>query len=465
MRNKLMWVLSLLAVGCALAGDEVAPSLREANKAAVDKAYRENLEKYKDNADWLVSPGVLADRKQKRVVVQTEAIRPNQPPEFFLVAENSGHDYEALAIALAKPSDIHKALVFIGMEPGRPCDTTKLQFWPKGERVVVTFTDEAATTNARRVRAEQVFKDDRTGKPLPERGFVFVGSQMVNSTDNPGTKVYAADARGPNSILSSYNEPLTVLDVPYQAPQGTEYEHLSMSADWNFPTNRLIQAVLEPEYKDGKKRVMDLLLHVGVKPGTADAGLKDLFFSLKSGDSELNSDFTLKGMLETVSGLVDKGHDPFVSLQFDTNLTVTVLHDFCVLLTSVDSEKGMRLEPPRPGHVYYKAFNPDPAFLDREKRIAQPWELRLTCQKSGDVTGVLTRIEQIWKDDQLRPDLKPTYYEVPTPEALKQALEQNGPGLPVILVIAQPAVTHGQMMAFLEPVLPIYSTIHVFVEK
>jgi hypothetical protein len=400
------------------------------------------------------------------VVVQTEALRPNQPPEFFLVAENSGHDYEALAVALARPSDIHKALVFIGVEPGRPYDPAKLQLWPKGERIIVTFADDPAAPKVRRIRVERLFKDDRTGKTLPEKGFGFVGSFMIDSTDHPGATVYAADVRGPNSVLSGYNEPVTVLDVPYQAPQGAVYEHLSVTADWDFPTNGLIQAILEPEYKDGKKRVMDLVLGVGPKPGTPGVAASDLRLSLKAGTRELNSDATLKGMLEAVSGLVDKGQDPFVSLQVETNMTLKALHDLCVVLASVDTEKGMRLEPPLPGHLYYKAFIPDPSFLDREKRIAQPWELRLVRRESaGGLTGILTRIEEVWKDDGGRPDLKLTNYEVATPEALKKTINENGPGLPVILVITQPSVTHGQLMTFLAPVLPTHSTIHVFLKE
>ena len=109
----------------------------------------------------------------------------------------------------------------------------------------------------------------------------------------------------------------------------------------------------------------------------------------------------------------------------------------------------------------YKAFIADPDYLNRETRSAQPWELRLTL-KDGKVSGVLTYIEQIWRDDAARPDLKSTDYEVGSPEALRQALDKHGPGIPVILVIAQPAVTHGQLMAFIAPVRRTHPTIHVY---
>jgi hypothetical protein len=45
------------------------------------------------------------------------------------------------------------------------------------------------------------------------------------------------------------------------------------------------------------------------------------------------------------------------------------------------------------------------------------------------------------------------------------SLAENGPGLPVILVIVPPSVTHGQLMTFLAPALPTHSTIHVFLKE
>ena len=65
----------------------------------------------------------------------------------------------------------------------------------------------------------------------------------------------------------------------------------------------------------------------------------------------------------------------------------------------------------------------------------------------------------------MRPDLKVTDYEVQTPEALKQNLTEHGPGLPVILVKAQPSLTHEQLMRFLAPALVTHPTIHVFLSK
>jgi hypothetical protein len=458
-----LWAV-LLFVSYGLAADIQEPSPRERNRTTVDKIYKENLEKYKDNADMLVLPGLVADRKSKSVIVQAEAtaLRKGEIAEFFLIGDNSDHDYEALAISFAKPSDIHRALEFIGMAAGAPCNEERLQFWPKGERVFMSF---ASNSNAP-VRVEDLVDDDRTVKTLPRSGLVFVGSAKIDSSDQPGTNVYAADVRGPNSIASAYNEAQTVLDIPHHFPQSVVYQHLCVSSRFAFPSNTLIQAILEPEHPDGQKRVVDLLLEVSPKPDTAGVALNDLIFSLnlKEKDKLLNPEPSLKSVLEQISSLAEKGRDPFVALQLHTNLTVKVIHDLAVVLSSIDTEKGIRMEPPLPGHLYYRAFVPDPTFLDRQTRIAQPWELVLSL-KDSKLSGVLTQIGQIWKDGVARPDLKTTDYEIPTPEALRQTLDKHGPGLRVILVVAQPDITRGQLMTFLAPALPTHPTIHVFLKE
>ena len=74
-----------------------------------------------------VRPGLLANRAEKWVKIQAEAVgaSTNSPCEFMLIAEASGHDYESLMVSFAKPSDVHEALVFTGMNPGMPVDSAR----------------------------------------------------------------------------------------------------------------------------------------------------------------------------------------------------------------------------------------------------------------------------------------------------------------------------------------------------
>ena len=45
---------------------------------------------------------------------------------------------------------------------------------------------------------------------------------------------------------------------------------------------------------------------------------------------------------------------------------------------------------------------------------------------------------------------------------LRTLIDEHGPGLPVILVFAEPAVTHGELMRMLSPVMSTHGTVHVF---
>lgn len=448
-KNAFISLILLSAVALA-DEDNTGQSPREKNKTLVQKIYRNNLRKYEGDADMLVLPGLLADRIRKQVLLQAEAtgLKGGEIAEFFLIAENSGHDYESLAVSFAGPGDVHKALIFIGMQAGRPVNGDKLQFQPKGERVLMTFARHDTKDRAGPVRVEKMILDKQNNKSMRETGLVFTGSIMIDSVENPGTKVYAADIYGPKSIASNYNERKSVLDVPRQAPQSAVYNSQLVDPDFALPANCLLQVVIEPEYKDGKKRVMDIFLDMNVK-------LDNMVFHM------LGETFELNGVLEKFTSLLEKGHDPFVTLRFDDKLTLKTVREFCAVLSAMETEEGIRVEPPLAGHLYYKAFLPDEEFRNRAGRTAQPWELRLSVKAAG-IAGILTQIEQVWTDDKIQPDLKITDYEVAGPKELRDKLDKIGPGLPVIIVYAPPAVTHGQLIRFLAPVLPTHGTIHVF---
>ncbi len=442
--------------------------LHHLNKAVVDRRYRDALKKHKDAPDRLVLPGLVADRKARRIVVYAQATgltAKGEPPEFFIIAENSGHDYEALSVAFVKPSDVHRALRFIGMEPGRRVDPDRLQFWPKGERALLTFT--ARLTDKETVgpvRMERLFVDRKTGKPLDGAGLVFIGSAFVPSPTDPDETVYAADVFGPNAIAANYNEPSAVFDVPRQAPQKEIYGQIGVNPDTVFPPLALLEIVIEPEYKDGKKRVVDLDLSVALAPGRQGAELGDMALTLKNAQGEtLDRNASVSNVLERFATLVEDGHDPFVTVRFDDALPLESVRRICVILAALDTEKGIRLEPPPPDQLYYRAFTPDPAFKDRARRFAQPWELRLTRGADG-VTGVLTRLTQSWQEKRTEPDIVAEDFPVASGEALRAKLDELGPGLKVVLVFAAPDIVHGGLMAFIEPIRSTHPLIHVFVE-
>ncbi len=452
----------------AHAQEDNAGAMREKNKARVSDFDRKNAEVYGGRTDVLLKPGLVADATARMVKFLAECtkLKPDETVEFFVISEDSGHDYEALAISFAKPSDIHNALEFIGLAPGEPANEQKRRFWPKGERVVMTFScynSEGPSGPA--VRVERLVHDRRRGGTLPDAGLVFVGSAMVPSRSDPSRQEYAADTRDPNSIASDYNEPFTVLDIPFRAPQHSVYEERRASEAFRFEPYSLLEVTIRPEYPKEKRRVRDLRLVAEPQPGTAGRSLGELALALRDENgATLNDSLSLNDVLRTVSELVDQGIDPFVAVEFSSNTTVKAARELCVVLSAVDTEKGMRIEPPPPGHLYYQAFIPEESFRDRASRVTQPWELALNRADAG-IAAVVTHIEQIWKDDEIKPDLKVTEYQVNSPSDFSDVLEKHGPGIPVILVFADAAITHGELMAYVGPVLSKYPTIYVFVEE
>jgi hypothetical protein len=442
-----------------------AAQIRQRYRETVARGHQANLERYKGNTDMFLRPGVLADRKAKRVVVQvqTTALNRNDPIEFFLITDTGGHDYEALAAALALPSDIYRALVFIGMEPGRGVDVDKLCFWPKGERVKMTFSPPGGNGSGP-IAAEDLVLDRDRDKPLPPVGLVFVGGPVAPAGAGSTQMLYAIDSAGPGSVAATYNEPITLLDVPRQAAQSDVYGHLTVNPGVELPSLQLMEATLEPERKDGSKRVMDLVLEAAPRPASSNATVRDLVFRLRAaGDKTLGENLPLDQVLRTFSDLVKDSRDPCVTLQIADDMTLGLVRELCAVLASVETEDGIRMEPPPARHLYYKAFLPKDEMKDRNERIMQPWELRLAGPDTAP-TGTLVRIEEVWRDERIRPDLKVTEHPVATPAALRERLDKLGPGLRVILVFARPSLTHGALMRFLDPALPTHPTVHVFLD-
>ena len=440
-------------------------AVRERNRAVVLEAHRQDTERYRGNTNMFLRPGLVADRAARRVDIHVEmaGIRKGDPVEFCLIAEQSAHDYEALAVSFASPTDVRAAIEFIGLTPGRPVDYDALQFWPRGERCVVSLLG-ACGSNTPPVRLEQLMWDDSSGHPLPAAGYVFTGSTYVAVPGQPGQTDLATEVNGPHALIANYNEPGALFDVPRRASQGEVYETQLANPAFIRPRGQMARMRFEPEYPPGRVRVLDLVLHVSPAKGTPGTTLANLAFRIETAGAAadtgpLDINATLKHFTEQVVA----GRDPFVTLDLDDGVTLGALQALAGIVNSIESERGIRVEPPQPGQLYYKAFMPNPAFRDRTMRLAQPWELRLVRQ-AGAVTGTLTHLEETWPDGADKPDLHVTDIPVPTPAALRQALDEKGPGLPVILVFAPAGLTHAELMAYLAPALPTHPTIHVYVD-
>lgn len=448
---------------------EVAPpngtgGARARNRAFVQQLYDQHQRQYGEDSDMLVRPGLLASRKERWVSVWAEAVGlpPSDPVEFFLIAEDSGKDYEALAISFARPLDIHRALEFIGLHPGEPVDYERFRFWPKAERVFITFTWQDTEGRTRSAAAEELVVDTRTGRPLPVMGLAFTGSRWVDAGDGSTQKLYAAEHFDPLAIASDYNEPLCVLDVPRRAVDGEMYGFQKPNPKLLLPTGALITIRLEPEYKDGRVRVTNLRLRVDPRPATTGDTPADMRFSLSSlsGEPVAQGD-RLKHVLAAFGRLTRDGRDPFVTVEPGPDLSLRGVSALYAMLSSLATDEGIRIEPPPAGHLCYRAFLPDPNLRDRANRPTQPCELHLYLTEAGP-TGTLVRITEIWKPQEDLPELEIVPQPIPDAEALEHAVRDRPPELPVLLVFAPGELTYGALMEFLRPVLPDFPTTYVF---
>jgi hypothetical protein len=460
------WCGVLLVAGIVQATEVgQVPAARPANTNQVDRLFQTRSQQHKDNPDVRVRRGLVADRKVRKVTIDAEAtgLSPKgNPPEFFLVAENSGHAYEALLVSFAKAGDVQEALEFIGMKPGRPVDFTAFRFWPKGERVLASVMAPGPDGTPRRM--ETLLAQESTRLPLPLTGLVFTGSPLI--PDEAGGTAHAADLREPNSIAASYNEPSSVLDVPRSAPQAQVYNTVGVNPDTVYPEGQLLSVTLEPEYRDGRLRVLDLHLTATAKEGTAGTNLENVVCQLTGPDGQARTPkpVPLDKVVPIFATDCQNGQDPFVTVTFDPGLALRAVRDACAVLLAMEQDQGIRLEPPAEGQLFCKAFTPNEAFRDRSARQVQPWELHFTATPEGKTKAVLTQIEETYPEGSRTATLKVTDFPVADGSALRAKLDERGPGLPVVLVFAPSSLPYGRLMEFLVPVLKTHPIIHVYLE-
>lgn len=447
--------LVLLALIVAAHADAGADS-RATNEAFVAAWHAANAKAAEDTPHLRALPRVLVDLEKRTVAFHAEAtgIEPSEPVEFFLIGEESGNAYEAIAVALADPARINNGLQMLRLPPGTSTDPVATRFWPKGERVFMTFNG---------IRAETLILDARTGKPLATSGFVYTGSSMVPTEDGSATAL-AAQTRPPFSIASNYNEPDSLLDVPWQAPQTAVYAHQVLNTDFLFKPGERILVVISPEYPDGKRRVQDLQLSIdmaaaaGSTPTIADARFHVSNLSIVT---NLLADATIENLMASFSAMIDDGRDPFVEVTIQPGMPLGLMRQTAAILKTIDSENGIRIEPPAPGELYYQAFIPNEAFRHRRDRYIQPWELHLDA--TG--TGVLTRIDEHWTRGKPKPELTTEDIPVESVDHLRQTLSIQNPDVRGIYVFAPASLTYGEMMRMIRPVLPTHPHIHIYLEE
>ncbi|MGE5612444.1 MAG: YdjY domain-containing protein, partial [Bacillota bacterium] len=389
------------------------------------------------------------------------------PVEFFMIPAESGKDYESLFVGFVKPSDVHQALEFIGMKPGRAVDFRANHWWPKGERVLMTAewdqpaNKEAGTAAmAQKVRVEELIIDVRTRQPLPKTGLVFTGSYRIKP-EEPGRKeMYAADAVDPRSIASDFNEATSVLDVPRLAIKGEVYGSLKLNPAYRFSPEQAVQIVLEPEYKDGRTRVRDLTLRVSMPAGQETAGIRAAKFVLADEKGKpASTGTTLIHLLAALNKIAEAGQDPFVTVDVDGAMTLGQVRELFKLLMAMDTENGIRIEAPPSGQLFCRAFFPKDEWRDRNKRLGRPWELHAGLLNGAVLATLILPADEIDDNGGLG-DLK---FEVKTGEDVARILaEKSDRWSQMVYVFAPPEMTYESLLSLVRQGMKTHPTIYVF---
>lgn len=428
------------------------------------------LKKHKGNKDMLVLPGLTADRKARRVEVLAEptGLQAEEILEFLLVDQSSSHGYEALLWSFAKPSDVHKALEFIGLKPGQPFNPNAMRFWASGDRVMLSVVSDDGDEQ---VPIERLILDEEAEKTLPEEGFVFSGSGTVVARDGSGKKDYIADIWDPKSVASVYNEPSAVLDVPRQAAKDAMYGKQVVNPEYRLSGGRLVKIVMEPGETNGIPAALNFELSIGL---SADAS--NLTFRLTGDEDDKKPLIEAQEMRQVLEKILAMGKDkeaPFLKVLFSDKVPVGDVSKACIPLAMMETMGMIRIEPPAEGGLYYRAFVPEQSWRKPEVRPSQPWELHLKLAE-GKVKGKMVYNQPVWSNDSIEPTFKiKTIDDVSTPENMKSHLDADAEArkaasqsqLPsVLLVFADADISYGQVMAFLKPVLKTNGTIYVFAE-
>ncbi|TVQ60075.1 MAG: hypothetical protein EA379_09015 [Phycisphaerales bacterium] len=151
-----------------------------------------------------VFPRVRVDVARR--IVEVDGVVPidvNDPdaPDVYLeliACSPDTREHESLVVTAARPSDVHAALLMIGLEPGRPGawvweDDGAAYTEPEGDDVLVEIRYEAPSGEEIVAPAWTWVRNVRTGEAFPDRPWVFAGSRFVQ---RQGREWYDADGAG-----------------------------------------------------------------------------------------------------------------------------------------------------------------------------------------------------------------------------------------------------------------------------
>jgi hypothetical protein len=188
-------------------------------------------------------PHISVDVKAKQVRVECQALHCEAPLEFFCVV-NGTNEHESVLRTPAKPSQVHTAMLMIGLEPGEPVhydEANKKWIPPHGPplNISVEFDKDGKHVS---LPAYELMRDVRTRKAMPKMNWIFAGSRVMPDG------VYAADATG--YVVSIVNFDLTMIDIPEIASSANETLEWEARLDLLPPLGSKVTMVIEAALPD-----------------------------------------------------------------------------------------------------------------------------------------------------------------------------------------------------------------------
>ena len=177
-------------------------------------------------------PGIQIDAQAG--VIDLEAIVVQREATWLelLAASPGTREHETIVTVTARPSQIHLALILLGLEPGQPTTTRRSENqWlvdpPSGPPVEVFFVWEQGGCE-QQIPAHLWVQNQQTGRPLQDNIWLFSGSRFQSWR---GQKHYLADDNGTVISLVNFGDDLLARRT-----------HLSNQTDnqiWSPATDRI----------------------------------------------------------------------------------------------------------------------------------------------------------------------------------------------------------------------------------
>lgn len=442
----------LCAAGSGRAGEYTGPAAWQTVSTNAIAAW--NGARQKAAGETLkVWPGVVADTKAREVRLLAEAVghRAGITAEFLLVGPLSDRAYEAVAVTVAKPGDIVRAVESLGLARGGGVGSRPFRFWPCGERMTAAVR-RLDVAGAAEKPLQTLVRDEESAEPLlGSGGLVFTGGRW--SGENCVT-----ETNMPSSVISLYNEPGTLFDVPFQVGQSEVYGRLSVAEV--LPCGALMEVVLRPlPPADGAARVWPVTVTATmagdqVKVACAGVGGAKLF------------EGGLPEVLVWLRGQAEAGRDLFVTLALDDALPLRRAVDVARVFGMLEG-KGIKLDGKPEEGLFPKAFLPLEKWRERKERNLQPFEVHVSRAADGAVKKSLVFIEEDWSVEGLDPKLTPKEYPFEQWSELPALVEKTGgPDSKInLLFVYMPAdLPLGAMMPGVRAVASRLPLVYVFAE-